>query len=39
MNDKLHKKGKHEHKGRKKDPKNDLYDEALVKGPQNHLGD
>ena len=35
----LDKKGKHNHEGRKKDPKNDLYEQALVKGPQNLLGE
>ena len=37
LEDKLHKKGKHKHEGKHKDAKEDLFDQALVKGPQNLL--
>lgn len=35
MDHKGHKKGKHDHEGKHKDPKEDLFDQLLVKGPQN----
>ena len=35
MDHKGHKKGNHKHEGKHKNPRDDFFDQLLVKGPQN----